>query len=151
MTPALQPCTDSMLRFSRKSRVRRRADFLAARSEGYVVHSEQFIIQVRHRILETNGPARLGITATKKVGHAPTRNRIKRVVREVFRQHPELFPTGADTIFIAKRGLGEVTFTGVKRQVERAQSRLHGQKSSTSKLKSRSRSKQAATKPGPKQ
>jgi ribonuclease P protein component len=29
----------------------------------------------------------LGITATKKFGHAVARNRIKRIVREIFRNH----------------------------------------------------------------
>ena len=33
--------------------------------------------------------ARLGITVTKKIGHAAQRNHIKRVVREYFRCHKE--------------------------------------------------------------
>jgi len=32
------------------------------------------------------GRSRLGITATKKLGHAAERNRVKRIIREVFRQ-----------------------------------------------------------------
>jgi ribonuclease P protein component len=31
--------------------------------------------------------SRLGITATKKLGHAAARNRVKRVVREIFRNN----------------------------------------------------------------
>jgi ribonuclease P protein component len=31
--------------------------------------------------------SRLGITATKKFGHAADRNRIKRIIRDVFRHH----------------------------------------------------------------
>jgi len=35
-----------------------------------------------------NGKTRLGITVTRKVGNAVTRNRIKRLSREFFRQNP---------------------------------------------------------------
>ena len=38
---------------------------------------------------------------TKKVGTAVQRNRIKRVVREVFRRHRSMFPAGHDVVFIA--------------------------------------------------
>jgi ribonuclease P protein component len=40
---------------------------------------------------------------TKKVGNAVQRNRIKRVVREVFRRNRHLFPRSHDVVFIAKR------------------------------------------------
>lgn len=46
---------------------------------------------------------RLGITVTKKVGHAVFRNRVKRWVREAFRQERERFPPGWDIVFVAKR------------------------------------------------
>ena len=47
-------------------------------------------------------PARLGITVTRKVGNAVRRNRIKRLVREWFRQRSESM-TGLDVVVIAKR------------------------------------------------
>jgi len=47
--------------------------------------------------------ARVGITVSRRVGNAVTRNRIKRWVREVLRQHIEWLPTGHDVVVIARR------------------------------------------------
>jgi ribonuclease P protein component len=44
---------------------------------------------------------RLGLTVTKKVGNAPVRNRIKRLVREWLRTHGWV-PTGWDMVVVAK-------------------------------------------------
>lgn len=63
-------------------------------------------------------PARLGVTATRKLGGAVVRNRAKRIVREAFRLHPELFPRGADLVVIVRgpvEGLSEAVeeFRGI--------------------------------------
>ncbi len=52
---------------------------------------------------------RLGITASRRVGNAVARNRIKRVVREAFRATRDLWPPGCDVVVIvrwAEPGLG---------------------------------------------
>ncbi len=50
------------------------------------------------------GPAKLGITVTRKVGKAVRRNRVKRLVREWFRQDAlEVGPY--DLVVIAKRDI----------------------------------------------
>jgi ribonuclease P protein component len=48
--------------------------------------------------------SRLGVTATKKFGHAVERNRIKRVVREIFRNHRDATPTPVDLVVNVKAG-----------------------------------------------
>lgn len=51
---------------------------------------------------------RVGITVTKKIGNAVTRNRIKRLVREHVRQSRWL-ERPANTVFIAKRSAADLT------------------------------------------
>ncbi len=43
--------------------------------------------------------SRLGVSVSRKVGNAVRRNRIKRIVRETFRLHREIFPQSSDIVF----------------------------------------------------
>lgn len=51
------------------------------------------------------GGLRLGLTVSRKVGHAVARNRIKRVVREYFRLHQAEYYLPLDIVVIPKRNL----------------------------------------------
>ena len=61
---------------------------------------------------------------TKKVGNAVQRNRIKRVVREVFRRNRQLFPSSHDLVFIAKRGTTDIDYASLLSEVQRAAKKL---------------------------
>jgi ribonuclease P protein component len=47
---------------------------------------------------------RLGISVQRKVGCAVRRNRIKRIIREVFRLNRTLFPSNADIVITVRQG-----------------------------------------------
>lgn len=90
----------------------RRADFLRATRQGRRFATEYFLLYVFDR--EDSGPARLGITVTRKVGNAVRRNRIKRLVREWYRHTQAHRGTlvGCDLVVIARRGLPESPVLG---------------------------------------
>ena len=46
--------------------------------------------------------ARLGISISRRVGTAPVRNRIKRLLREAFRLHPHNVPRGYDLVIVVR-------------------------------------------------
>lgn len=48
--------------------------------------------------------SRLGISVQKKTGTAVRRNRIKRLIREVFRLNREHFPKASDIVFAVRPG-----------------------------------------------
>ncbi|MCB9623279.1 MAG: ribonuclease P protein component [Sandaracinus sp.] len=73
-------------------------------SRGTKVHSRRFLWMVHPSLVGSDAP-RLGIVVTKKLGCAVRRNRIKRVLREVFRRNRTLFPDGVDVVAVAKNGL----------------------------------------------
>ena len=54
---------------------------------------------------DPEGGIRLGLTVSKKMGHAVARNRIKRVVREYFRLHQTDFDLPLDIVVVPKRNL----------------------------------------------
>ena len=61
---------------------------------------------------------------TKKVGSAVERNRVKRVVREVFRRNRQLFPLSHDLVFIAKHGATDIDYGSLLNELQRAAQKL---------------------------
>lgn len=90
-----------MQRFPRTARLRTPDDFERVRQEGCACRRDGVVVACRPGRVR-----RLGLVVSKRVGNAPERNRIKRVVREYFRKDPERFPRG-DCVVIATTGLGE--------------------------------------------
>lgn len=86
--------------FAKNRRVRRRREFLAVQTGGSRIMLASCILLLRAR--GDHGPARVGITVTRKFGNAVARNRAKRVVREAFRRSPGLLPDGIDMVVIPK-------------------------------------------------
>lgn len=67
-----------------------------------------------------DGPRRLGVTVPKKVGGAVVRNRVKRLVREAFRQERGGLPEGCRIVVNARHSAARLTLaeaTGAFRRV----------------------------------
>jgi ribonuclease P protein component len=67
--------------------------------------------------------ARLGISASRRLGNAPQRNRIKRLVREVFRRLRHGLPPGTDWVVTPKPG-PEPTLADLERSFTHLADRL---------------------------
>jgi ribonuclease P protein component len=57
---------------------------------------------------------RLGITASRKMGSAAKRNRVKRLLREFFRLHKVQLPPSADVLFIAQKGADTLDYKALR-------------------------------------
>ncbi|MYH59551.1 MAG: ribonuclease P protein component [Boseongicola sp. SB0675_bin_26] len=83
--------------------LRKRADYLKA-AAGMRRSTPGFVLQIRNRGEEEPESIRVGITCSKKVGNAVTRNRAKRRLREVARLIlPEHGRNGFDYVLIGRR------------------------------------------------
>ena len=103
-TPGSRTCG-----FPKEARVRKRREFLQIQNAGRRVATRHFLVVYA---CSGDGPPRLGITVTKKIGNAVARNRIKRAVREAFRREAATLHRGASLVVIARDGsarLGAVT------------------------------------------
>ncbi len=89
----------------REERLLRRADFERLSKYGNRIDSDYFVILYTRNGL---GKLRLGVTVSKRVGRAVIRNRLKRLVREHFRQHKGLFSDSYDVNVIAKGGTSDL-------------------------------------------
>ena len=57
---------------------------------------------------------RLGLTVSKKIGNAVTRNRIRRRMREAYRLNEAGFKSGFDIVIVARHGCGEAPFSALE-------------------------------------
>ncbi|MFH1138712.1 MAG: ribonuclease P protein component [Pseudomonadota bacterium] len=110
--PDPRPVKGKRFGFHKAERLLKRSEFLA------VSRQSRGRIQTRHFLIlfRPNGTTRtrLGVTVTKKIGKAVTRNRIKRHVREFFRLNKHLASPGYDMVVIARFGAGELNQEAVR-------------------------------------
>jgi ribonuclease P protein component len=91
----------------RRHRLSRSRDFDAVYRHGRSVSTRFLVLYRFDRGEESDGDARLGIAVPKKIGGAVTRNRIKRRLREAWRDLlPEIDP-GADYVLLVRQPLAD--------------------------------------------
>jgi ribonuclease P protein component len=86
-------------RFLSQYRVKRPADFARAYQRRASVSDDCLIVYASPNGLPH---PRLGLSVSRKVGGAVTRNRWKRLLREAFRQSRPALPAGVDLIVIPR-------------------------------------------------
>lgn len=75
----------------------------------------------REKLLSVDPPpSRVGLTAGRVLGNAVERNRIKRRMRAVVRQHRGILAAGVDVILHPRRSVLEAEFAQIERDVLRA-------------------------------
>jgi ribonuclease P protein component len=96
---------------SRRERLKNRPQFQAVFDRGRRVSSRFMTILT---LPNDRDEARLGIVASKKLGHAVQRNRAKRRIRDLFRRHKrDLGTPGLDVVVIPKRELLDAAFASL--------------------------------------
>ena len=104
-------------------RLKRRQDFLAAAKASYAA-MPGLVVQARDR--KDDAAPRVGFTATKKLGNAVARNRVKRRLREIARLH--LTPdarAGFDYVLIGRAPTLDRAFGLLQSDLASALKRLH--------------------------
>ena len=80
-------------------------------SEVYRTHSsfadKFFVMYVRKNGESIN---RVGVSVSKKIGNSVVRHRVKRLVKEAFRNSEEMFNSGLDIVFVARKNAAEMTY-----------------------------------------
>jgi ribonuclease P protein component len=91
-----------------RARLSRSADFERVVRHGRSLASREFVLYVFPR--DEDGPPRLGLSVSRKVGGAVQRNHVKRLLREAFAAESARLPEGTDAVVVARqeaRGLAE--------------------------------------------
>lgn len=89
--------------YTKDDRLLKRAEFLYLSKTGDKIYSKHFMAIIEKNEKDRN---RLGVTVSKKVGKAASRNRIKRVIREYFRLNRDHISGHWNINVIAKKNAG---------------------------------------------
>ena len=97
--------------FPKNLRILNRRDFVNINRSGKHLHTKHFTVILKQNGL---GITRLGVSVSKKTGNAVKRNRVKRLIRELFRLNKTRFPQGYDIVIAAKKDASYLDLRKIK-------------------------------------
>lgn len=102
-------------RFPKELKIRKTSDYEEIFGSSKRLRSKHFdILYVKNSL----GYSRAGLVVGKKnIRSAVKRNRVKRLIREVFRKNKSLFDS-LDVVFLAKQDSDTLNYSNVKREFE---------------------------------
>ena len=95
-------------------RLRKNEDFQSVYQSGKSYANKSFVIYVLNNNLGTN---RLGVSVSKKIGNSVVRHRMKRLVKENFRLHEDMFNSGLDIAVIVRKNAVDLSFEEVREAI----------------------------------
>jgi ribonuclease P protein component len=103
--------------FPKLKRIRKRGEYLKLQQVGRRRAGKRFVVIT---VSGRGGGSRLGVTASRRVGGAVVRNRVKRMVREFFRTHYSRIHPPRDVVVIARSGAADADHAEVQRELSAA-------------------------------
>ena len=99
--------------------IRKRSDFKKLYREGIYIKGKYLDIYMLDRTENNNSSIRVGFNISKNIGKAVTRNRIRRILKEIIIKIEPESNRSIDIIFIAKKGICDIGFWDLKDQIEK--------------------------------
>ncbi|ETP66975.1 ribonuclease P [Planococcus glaciei] len=100
---------------NKQQRIKKNTEFQRIFKKGKSFANRQFIVYV----LKNDQPEfRVGLSVSKKVGNAVTRNRIKRYIRQTFLELKDDVLANADYVIIARQQAANLDFHESKKSLE---------------------------------
>ena len=95
-------------------RLRKNAQFSDVYRAHHSFANEYIVMYVRNNGDSIN---RVGVSVSKKVGNSVVRHRVKRLLKEAFRTSEDMFNSGLDIVFVAKKNAAVMTFDDAKKSL----------------------------------
>ena len=94
-------------------RIRKRNDFLSLYRKGKRYRGKYFnLIYFSNKM----SFSRMAVVASKKIGTAVKRNKIKRWIRALFRRNKDLLKNSFDIIFVVRKEIQDATWTKLEEE-----------------------------------
>jgi ribonuclease P protein component len=100
---------------NKHQRIKKNVEFQHIFKKGKSFANRQFIVYV---MKNDQQEFRLGLSVSKKIGNAVTRNRIKRYIRQTFLELKDDVMPNADYVIIARKQAAELDFHESKKSLE---------------------------------
>ncbi|MDP4084677.1 MAG: ribonuclease P protein component [Bacillota bacterium] len=97
-------------------RIKKNKDFQEVFQKGRSFANRQFVVYVFRK--QGQPTFRIGLSVSKKIGNAVTRNKIKRYVRQSIFELKELLYTEYDYVIIARNPTAEMDFFEIKKSLQ---------------------------------
>ena len=97
------------MRFTESLRKNHQFQFVYKNGKSYA--NKYMVMYVKKNGLDIN---RLGISVSKKVGNSVVRHRVKRLIKESYRLHENIFNSGLDIVIVGRIGAATVGYEEVE-------------------------------------
>lgn len=99
-------------KMNKDRRIKKNKEFQEVFKKGESFANRQFVVYVLKK--QEQEHFRIGLSVSKKIGNAVTRNRVKRYIRQVFLELQERIEVGNDYIIVARKPTSEMDFHETK-------------------------------------
>ncbi|MGG5254489.1 ribonuclease P protein component [Neobacillus sp. SM06] len=97
-------------------RIKKNQEFQEVFKKGRSFANRQFVVYVLAKEGQTS--FRIGLSVSKKIGNAVTRNRVKRYIRQAIFEMADLLYAERDYVIIARKPTAEMSFFDVKKSLQ---------------------------------
>lgn len=97
-----------------EERVRKNSHFRYIYNRGKSISNASLVMYTKRNNKPIN---RIGISVSKKIGKAVVRNRVKRLIKESYRNNSNKFNKGYDIIFIARVGTSNLKYKDIEKSI----------------------------------
>ena len=100
--------------FSKARRLTRASEYERVKRDGFVRRGKLLMLNVAP--VENSGPCRVGIVASRRLGGAVVRNRARRRLREIVRQHQHELRGGLWIVLVARRDAAAASYHALEHE-----------------------------------
>ena len=108
--------------FPKRRRLHNRREFQKIYNEGVRISGRLFSVFLLENA--EDGPPRVGLTVSRKVGRAVVRNRVKRLFREAVRLNWDAFPDHCWAVLHARPPVAQAPFDQIEAELKRILGRV---------------------------
>ncbi|ADL13834.1 ribonuclease P protein component [Acetohalobium arabaticum] len=100
--------------FPKSERLTKTHQFQQVYNHGYSIANNLIVM---YMLKKKQKQRRIGFSVSKKIGNAVVRNRIKRILKEIYRRNKNKLITNIDLVLIGRKRISDSSYQEIKRAV----------------------------------